>query len=320
MSTSDDNKDNKKKTGPLKEGDIAPFAWRSGTSDMASAGVTPFPIGTNLSLSASGLTGVRTKTFSDDSAKIPTISSADTFTNKTIDSASNTLSEIHQSPLVMRYGEATPVAAGTTGLLTLAYMGALSGHLYYSTNITFAAAYDTTWGLVNTQAVTNVSGQGTGILSPAVATGICRTLFAGRLRAIFKVSAVTSGNFYFGLTSNATMPLTVTPLATTDSGVFVGYRNTDSTYQTFNNDGTAQAEVVAPITGNLSTDGNWHTVEINWPNGGTPINAGIDGTFMPLTTRIPATTTPLFFNMVLATSTTAALTLSIKGAQVEFAK
>lgn len=300
MSTEDENKEKKTSFGSR---DIPPFAFQAQNANVANTGITPFPVGTNLVLSASGLTAPRTVTYPDVSGQADVISATQTLTNKTVDAGLNTLSQVWQSPMVVRYGEMQPVQTAAT----TASQG-ISGALQQMTHIgsvSIVPAWDTVNGLFlayTSGAAGNAEGgvRWSAGVSGNNAFGVTRTNFATRMRALIKGSQTANTRFYFGftsLTSAAAVPISDAPLGTTDLGVLLGFsfNVASGVWNTYNNDGSG-AEVIVATTGTTASDTNWHTLEINWANGGVGgINCIIDGHAQPaITTRIPATSTNLY--------------------------
>lgn len=234
---------------------------------------------------------------------------AQTITNKTMDAGLNNFQELVQSPIQARQGRAMPRAN------TLLVDGAMSDHVITAAG-TAANIFDTAEGICTnlpTTATANING---GLVSPTTGVGIGRRLFGMRARTRCKpVDVATNSRFYFGFNSATALPISDTPLATTDHGVLIGWRSTDTFYTVINNDGGGAA-VNTVVTGNIAKDATFHTFEINWLASGN-INVIMDGITLTLNTRIPATTTNLFFNQVAQTTTTVAKTQTIHGTWLE---
>ena len=173
------------------------------------------------------------------------------------------------------------------------------------------SVYDTTEGMtlqLTTAASANVNA---GYVSSATGIGIGRTLTNIRFTVRSKASATTAIKQYVGFTSLATLPLTDTPLGVGDSGIIVGYNSTDTTWQIFNNDGSGTA-VKTAITGPITTDTSFHTIDITIPAGGSTVVVTVDNTSVVVGSRLPATTTNLYFNAVAQTTTTVARAHTIR--------
>jgi hypothetical protein len=173
------------------------------------------------------------------------------------------------------------------------------------------SVYDTTEGMTLACATTATGGLNAGYVASATGIGVGRTLTNMRFTVRAKASATTTIRQYVGFTSLATLPITDTPLGTGDSGIIVGYTSADSTWQIFNNDGSGTA-VKTAVTGPISTDTNFHYIDITIPAGGSTATITIDNTVVVVGSRLPATTTNLFFNAVAQTTTTVARTYTIR--------
>lgn len=182
------------------------------------------------------------------------------------------------------------------------------------------SSYNTVEGMTVGYATAATANLNAGYVSSATGIGIGRTLTNMHFTVRQAANATTSVRQYIGLTSNATLPLSSTPLGTTDSGIIVGYINDgttlDTSWQIFNNDGTTAA-VKTQVTGPIATDTGFHTIDINIPAGGSSATVTLDGTAVVVGSRLPATTTNLFFNSVVQTTTTAARTNTIRYIQCQ---
>jgi hypothetical protein len=267
----------------------------------------------SATISAGAQTGNVTFTFPVTSSDtITTIAATQTLTNKTIDAATNTLKSLLQDPILKRTGYLFPSNSAGIGVF-----GVFRDHSV-GASATATGTFDTTEGVVTQCASAASSGAVAGMVSATLGVGVGRRLFAGKIRIRCKVDATASSRFYFGVTSATALPISDTPLATTDSGVLIGWRSTDTNFQVFNNDGSA-AEVVTQVAGPIAIDANYHTFEINWTASGN-VNIIIDSTTTTVSSRLPATTTNLFYNAMVQTTTTTARSLFIHGAFAEFDK
>ena len=260
----------------------------------------------NLRLNNPALTAsynVRTGAITADrQIKLPILTGTDTFIFDVFDRPT-------RSPLVKRQGRALPKAN------TLALDGSLSDHTFGTTG-TIANSFDTTEGVVTGIPSTAASGVAVGLVSATTGVGIGRRLFASYATIRCKIDSTTTARFYFGFTSATALPISDTPLASTDHGVLIGWRTTDTNFQSFNNDGSAA--MVATDLG-VAKDANYHTFEISWTASGNA-TVTLDGTASTISTRLPGTTTNLFFFCEAQTSASTARTLTIRGAYVEFDK
>lgn len=237
-----------------------------------------------------------------------------TVTNKTMLANSNTFSGIAQDPIVKRTGRAQPItpAAAASAINIMTLVGGLNAHTGTGAG-TNTITWDTTEGLVAGYVSGAVSGQNIGLVSPTTVGGIARRAFATRVRLRSKVDTVAGSvsRFYFGFTSATALPITDTPLATTDHGIIVGFKSTDTNYTIYSNDGATSVTSTA-VTGPIAKDTNYHTIEISWTASGNII-VTFDGTAQTISTDLPGTTTNLYLNVVAQTATAAARTHSVKG-------
>jgi len=196
----------------------------------------------------------------------------------------------------------------TVGNNSVSITGILTG----GTNVgagSITSVYDTTEGMTIADATTATANLNAGYVSPTAGIGLGRRLTNLRMKARFKVDSTTSARVYMGFTSLATLPISDTPLGNTDSGVMIGFRSTDANYSVFNNDGSGAMVVTASST---AKDANFHTMEVKILASGNAI-CSLDGTTIAtVSTRLPATTTNLFFNCVAQTTTTTARTCTIR--------
>lgn len=106
----------------------------------------------------------------------------------------------------------------------------------------------------------------------------------------------TIHQFAVGLTSQSGLATSDTILASTDIGILVGVRSTDSTFQIFTNNGTGAMTVTNIPTVNPK-DGNWHLITMKTVFGSSFVTVSIDGN-TPVnssTTRFPTTTQKMAF-------------------------
>jgi hypothetical protein len=131
-----------------------------------------------------------------------------------------------------------------------------------------------------------------------------------------KIDTVAGGvaRLYFGVSSNATMPISDT-IANGDSLVIVGFKAAATNYEIYHNDGSG-AHATTAITGNIAKNTSFHTIEIEWTAGGNVV-VTFDGTAQTISTDLPATTTNLFFHCLAQNATAAIRTHSIKGVWAE---
>lgn len=221
-------------------------------------------------------------------------------------------SQLQASPLFGKWGAFQP--AGNTGTLD----GLLQQHTLVGTggiSTAFSAGQNVLGTNFGTGTTANANA---GVVSPTTGVGIGRLSVRGRLRSIClnNSGSVSSSRFYFGVTSNTTLPISDSPLATTDSGIILGYNSTDTNWvvRTCNGGGTV---TTTSLTNTVAKDLNFHTVEINWVAGATTVNVLLDNVLTTVSTTLPATTTNLFFNEVIQNSTTTQKFLFLQAAFIE---
>lgn len=176
------------------------------------------------------------------------------------------------------------------------------------------SVYDTTEGMTLALATAASANTNAGLVSPTVGIGIGRTLTAIHFTVRAKASTTSNIRQYVGFTSLATLPTSDTPLASADSGLIVGYSSADTTWQIWNNDGSNTA-IKNAITGPISSDTAFHTIDINIPAGGASATVTLDNTAVVVGSRLPTPTTNLFFNAVAQPSTSTAITYTIRYVQ-----
>jgi hypothetical protein len=321
MSSDEDNSSKKEKKFGPKEG-IPPYAFQAQTANVANTGVTPFSIGTNLLLSAAGLSQPRTFTWPDVAGNnVLTDQAPQNMSNKNAMASQNFFTELYQSPIVMRTGGFEPHGSATTG-------GFLDGALAYhnilpTSGITLG--FDTTAGLFATMSSGAVAGNNAGIQTVGTNTVgyVARLAFQGGARSVAKVTTTSTTRRIFGFSSNATFPAanTATFLASGDQGVIVGFKETDTYHTIYYNDGN-QAMQSQLVTPNIAvTDTGFHDYKIYWSTGGASVNVIVDGVMQTaLSSKIPLPTTNLYFTNSVQTSTTSASTMGLHATFFESAK
>jgi parallel beta-helix repeat protein len=236
-------------------------------------------------------------------------------TNKTLYADKNTFSGFFQDSLIKRVGYVYPVWSAS-GVSVLG--GILTGSTLTATGVS-TYTYDTTEGTVSNFLSTTTINQNIGVVSAANTNGTTRRSIVTRARMRSKVDTVAGSvsRLYFGFTSASALPISDTPLATTDHGIIVGFSSTDTTYQIYHNDGATSVTKDA-VTGAIAKGTGFHTIEINWAASGN-INVIFDGVTQVISTDLPATTTNLNFNAVVQNATAAARTHTVKGLWIETA-
>ncbi len=260
--------------------------------------------GTPLNI-PSTLIGVTSVIVRDNLGVSPTISGSTNFQGIQVD------------PMLKRSGSFVPSQGNTPTTIGQLDYG-LVGAVTLTAGGTCTNSFDATQGLLANYVSAATANSNTGLLASALGVGLIRRAFATRLKVRFKMDSSTSARFYFGVTSNTTAPTSDTLLATTDNGVFVGYRTSDTNFQIFTNNGGGSAMTVTQVTGPVAktTVTSFHTIEINWQAAGN-INILFDGVAQTVATALPSTTANLYFNVIAQPSTTTARTLTLKGVWIE---
>jgi hypothetical protein len=222
---------------------------------------------------------------------------------------------IQVDPLYKRSGKYAPSQGTTATTVGVAdYM--LAGSVISTGGGTNSNTFDTTEGLLAVLQTSSTSNSKAGLVANTAGVGIGRRLFAMRFKIRAKIDSTTSARYYFGVTSNSTLPATDTPIATSESGVIVGFNSSDTTYQIYTNNGEGSEATKTAVTGNIAKDTNFHTIEINWVASDNIIII-FDGTTQTVSTALPATTANLFFNAVVENTSSTQRAISIKGILVE---
>ena len=243
-----------------------------------------------------------------------------TVSNKTISTNNNTLTGVDQNPIIKKTGSYVPVSPTTASTTTIGVLdGILSQHVPTAAG-TASSTFNTTEGMLANFATTTTANQNAGLVSPTGSFGVGRRLFGMKaiLRSKLDTVASSVSRLYFGFTTNATLPLTDTPIANADHGVIVGFNSTDTNYQIRTNDGSGAATVTA-VTGPIAKDANFHTIQIEWAAAGNII-VTFDGVAQTVSTDLPATTADLKFHCSAQNATGAIRTHSIKGVWLEVDK
>jgi len=229
---------------------------------------------------------------------------AETFFSKTIDSASNTLIGVLQSPFVTSYqrqGFASVAANPANGL-----NGCLNG---WPTGGTLSTVNDGSEGwVVNFNSST--SGAIIGYLSNSSFQLTSQRNLNTYLKVKAQVSATASMRLYIGFSSNNTLPASDTVLGSAEHGCIMGFSTTTANFSVFNNDATA---AMVTTSMGVAKDTNWHTYEMAMTASGN-IVCKLDGAnTVTVSSRLPGNTTNLFGNVVLELAAASSTNLEIKG-------
>lgn len=236
---------------------------------------------------------------------LPALTSNDTFA---FQNAGQNMYGVDNFPSISKEGQVNVIGNNTANI-----DGVLANGSMIATGGALTSVYDTTEGMTLQCTTAATANNNAGYVSSATGIGVGRTLTNMRFTARQKASATANIRQYFGFTSLATLPISDTPLGSADSGVMVGYTSADSTWQVFNNDGSGTA-VKTQFTGAFPTDTGFHTLDITIPAG---LAGGITVTLdtnnpVTVSSRIPATTSNLFFNSVCQSTTTAAISNTVR--------
>lgn len=230
---------------------------------------------------------------------------AETFTNKTIDAEANTIKNTLMSPFAVGYTRTGFVVPAATAALSV--HGACQG---WPTLGTFSIVNDASEGYV-TRFNSAVSGDIIGYKSTTTTQLPTTKGFNGYIKARVKASATASMRVFVGFSSLNQLTASNTILATTDSGVLVGFDTANANFSTYNNNGGGSAQVVT--SNGIAKDTSWHTFEVTLVAGGNPVTK-IDGAnTVTCSTRPPADATVLYANCVLQLATASSTNFDIKG-------
>lgn len=141
----------------------------------------------------------------------------------------------------------------------------------------------------------NLTGEKMGIQSTTTTNSLITTRGQSPYVAVrCKVDATAGVRLWIGYTSLQTLPASNTILGTTDSGVFIGFGSATTNFTVYNNDGAGGAAMTSNFGAGVAKDNNWHTFEITMTV--TTVTCALDGVQVLLSSQLPATTTPLYFN------------------------
>jgi hypothetical protein len=227
----------------------------------------------------------------------------ETLINKTIDSTTNTLSNVFVSPFALGYKRLGEIITATTPSNSL--FGALAG---WPTNGTASIVNDATEGHINNF---NSSSDGAiiGYQSNSSLQLITRREWNAFLKVRVKASSTSNSRLYIGFSSNNTLPASDSPLGNTEHGCIIGFGTADANFRVFHND--AGGAAISADTG-LQKDTEWHTFEMSMVAAGN-ITCMIDGgNSVVVSSRLPGNTTNIFGNIVLELAEAASKDIGIK--------
>lgn len=271
---------------------------------------------------------------SDRSVSIPLLTANDTFvfaglaqtisnkvfTGFNLDSSTNTFKGFAQDPLGRRWGLYQPLTAGTTNATVGTLQGMLSGHAGFGAG-TPSNTWDTTEGLLINHITGTTVGDRAGVSSPGTAPGLLKITAGATIRVRCAINSTSSSRMYFGVSTANVLPVSDTPLATTDAGIIVGFNTADGTFTARGNDASGSATSYSLGT---ARNTSFNTFEINWPGSGAigPVNIMLNGTEVTeiaAAADLPDELDNLFFHFQIQTNTTAAKTIAIKGIWIDSA-
>jgi hypothetical protein len=251
-------------------------------------------VGTNVVISATGLTGARTFTFPDLTDTVVGLAATQTLTNKTYDGESNTPKNMLPAPSVERHGAWWGVNANGTGAASglwstgINVAGTVTGNNPTATEGAFTR-FDTT-AVQNTQAGIRES-------TNFITTPGLNCLWKFRFRVNNNV-----GRFFIVVLNSGTFQTGDEPLANL-SGIAFGFRSTDTNWTVERNTGSATGTFDTTPFGAFDT--NIHTLKIFF-NGATNVQVTLDSTTATYSTTIPATSTTLTHQITMTNSDSAA--------------
>ena len=228
----------------------------------------------------------------------------ETFTNKTIDAETNTLSNLLVSPFALGYKRiGVHIPAGTAaGSVHHAFGG-------WPTAGTYSIVHDSTEGYVS-RFNSSASGDINGYKSTSTTQVISRRAWNPYVKFKVKPSTTTNSRVYIGWSVNNTLPASDTPLGSTEEGFIVGFHTGSTNFSIFHNDNVSTM-VTENIGSGIAKDTAWRTYEIEMSSSNVVVR--LDGANQTtVTTDIPATTTDLYFNCVLELAAASSMDFDIK--------
>lgn len=134
-----------------------------------------------------------------------------------------------------------------------------------------------------------------------------------RFKVRVKVPTSANTRLYVGLSSATAIPASDTPLATTDSGVLMGWDSNDTQISYWHNEGGGATATTATIGPASSVNGNWHQFEIQFDEVTAKciltLTTGGTAYTTTLSTKLPTTDTQLIPYVVVSNSTAATRSL-----------
>lgn len=139
----------------------------------------------------------------------------------------------------------------------------------------------------------NLTGEKLGIQSTSSTNSLITTRDQSpSVKVRCKIDVVSGVRMWIGFTSNQTLPASNTILATTDSGVIIGFGSATTNFSIYNNDGAGSAADITDF--GMPKDNDWHTYEIVMTP--TTVTCTMDEVVELLSDQLPPASTPLYFN------------------------
>lgn len=224
---------------------------------------------------------------------------AEVLRNKVFDPVNNTILNVPLDPFVSRKREGyiSPAMAADTSL-----KGALRGLPAVGTySYHYASLTDGYVSRFSTSAISRI-----GYYPNASTNYFTRRRENPKIRIRARPSQTSDSRIYIGLASNLISTDTGVPLGTTDSGILIGYRVTESTYIVIRNNGTGTA-IITPFT--ITKDTTYREFTVSLDSNGVTVK--IDNQTLSYNTFVPALDTQLYPYIQYQSTNTAAKSFDI---------
>jgi hypothetical protein len=205
-------------------------------------------------------------------------------------------------PSERRWGAFQPHGSGNGQ-----FDGIIAGHTALGASSSYVYSASTGYALRVTTGTTD--GNTAGLQAPTAQQPF-RTAKAGKVLAKLRPVESGSWSFLMGLVDWTTIPPSgaIVP----DGAALVSNIGLGGTfmYRT----GGSSNPVIGPALNNSTT----HIIEMSWDTGGSTMYGRVDGgSLVPVTSGLPSSTTPFYFQIVLRTDTNSARSLDIYGIWIE---
>jgi hypothetical protein len=219
----------------------------------------------------------------------------ETFSDKTIDSETNTVNNLALgNPFKIRSGSILQSISTTNSMIGCMQNLNVLGDGITTPTLTFI---DNTEGFGHffTRETTGLLGFASDDSTNSLIT---RRDYNPFFKCRIKANNSSGVRLYVGFTSATAISNNDTPLGDSDSGVIWGFRNPDSNFSVFNNDGEGSAIVTSM---GLNKNESFHTVSFSFSTSNVIVvmDDGAGAKTQTLTTRIPAVTTDIKLSMLL---------------------